>query len=768
MAIEQKNTTSNTDEKLDFSSKKSFLQKQRFTLAVIFVFSTLLFAYKDHFHNPFHFDDDHTIVKNAAIRNIQNIPSFFLDAKTFSSLPANQIYRPGLTTLNAIDYWIGGKEEPDSFYFHISIFVSYILLGLLLFLFLLKITEQVQPSSNNKYFALFGAGLYCLHTANAETINYVIARSDSFSTLMVMLALVIYQYKPTWRSKYIYIIPVIIGFFVKEPTIMTAPLLFIYILFFEKNLSLKDCFQTNGFKIALASFVKMIPIFIVSILLYLLSKNMAATTFSTGEMSTLHYILTQPFAIIHYINNFFLPVNLSADTDWTIISSVFDDRVLIGSAFVLGLIIYSTYASSKPMLRPLAFGIFWFLLALLPTSIIPLSEVINDHRTFFPYIGLIISTVWMLKIASNKYARINYLLIGIPILLLCGHAYGTIQRTELWSSGEKLWYDVTLKCPNSGRGLMNYGISQMAIGKYDIALEYLEKAKKITPRYNYLYINLGILKAELKKTAEAEADFQTAIRLNPMNPEGYYFYSNFLISQGKYLEANKLVLQGIQISPNHTQLKKTEQQLINYISNNKNGLTDAQQQVQEKPSAENYFALSVVAYQNKKYEMCIEASNNAIKLNSNYAEAYNNICTAQNMLGNFEAAVKAGKKGLQLQPGYILIENNLKVALSRKSMTDSMNLIITKNPTLENYINLSLLYYNFGCYQKCVAASTNALQYDANSDIAYNNICSAYNMLEKWELAIEAGEKGLKLSPENQLLKNNLLISKNGKLGLKN
>jgi protein O-mannosyl-transferase len=767
MAIEQKNTTSNTDEKLDFLSKKSFLQKQRFTLAVIFVLGLLLFAYKDHFHNPFHFDDDHTIVKNAAIRNIKNIPKFFTDAKTFSSLPANQIYRPGVTTLNAIDYWIGGQEEPNPFYFHISIFISYILLGLLLFLFLLKIFEQVQPSFNNRYFALFGAGLYCLHTANAETINYVIARSDSFSTLMIILALVIYQYKPDWRSKYIYIIPVIIGFFVKEPTIMTSPLLFIYILFFEKNLSLKDCFQTKGFKIALASFVKMIPIFSVSILLYLLSKNMAATTFSTGETSTIHYILTQPFAIIHYINNFFLPVNLSADTDWSLISSVFDDRVLIGAAFVLGLIIYSSYASSKPMLRPLAFGIFWFFLALLPTSIIPLAEVINDHRTFFPYIGLVISTAWLLKLVSNKYAQINYLMIGIPILVLIGHAYGTIKRTELWSSGEKLWYDVTIKSPNNGRGLMNYGISQMAIGKYDIALQYLEKAKKITPRYNYLFINLGILKSELKKPIEAEADFKTAIKLNPMNPEGYYFYSNFLISQERYVEANKLVSQGIKISPDHIQLKLAEQKLNNYILNNKNVFDVAFQHVQEKPTAKNFLELSLVAYQNKKYEECIDAANNAIKLNSNFAEAYNNICSAQNMLGNFEAAAKAGKKGLQLQPGYLLIENNLKVSLSRKKICDSMNLIIAKNPTYENYINLSLLYYNFGCYQKCVEASTNALLYDTNSDIAYNNICSAYNMLEKWELAIEAGEKGLKISPKNELLKNNLLVSINGKAALK-
>ena len=39
---------------------------------------------------------------------------------------------------------------------------------------------------------------------------------------------------------------------------------------------------------------------------------------------------------------------------------------------------------------------------------------------------------------------------------------------------------------------------------------------------------------------------------------------------------------------------------------------------------------------------------------------------------------------------------------------------------------------------------------------AYNNICAAYNRLGQWPKAIEFGEKGLKLNPDNQLLKNNL------------
>src|SRR5580700_4172344 len=68
-------------------------------------------AYWNHFNNPFHFDDNHTIVTNEAVRHIDSIPHFFKDATTFSSLPANQAWRPGITTIDAIDCWIGGKGE---------------------------------------------------------------------------------------------------------------------------------------------------------------------------------------------------------------------------------------------------------------------------------------------------------------------------------------------------------------------------------------------------------------------------------------------------------------------------------------------------------------------------------------------------------------------------------------------------------------------------------------------------------------------------------
>ncbi len=743
-----------------------------FYVLCLFTMALLIGAYSNHFNNPFQFDDAHTIVNNNAIRSLKNIPQFFKDARTTSSLPANQIYRPGLTTLNAIDYWIGGKPEPEPFYFHLSIFISYVLMGILLYFLLLKIFDQSIPHKWNKYFALFGAGFYSLHAANAETVNYVIARSDSFSTLMLVLSLVIYLYKPTWRNKFIFLIPVIIGFFVKEPTIMVAPLLLIYILLFIKELPIPSWFSLKGIKEGIASIFKLWALFVIIIILFILSTSMASSTFVPGGGSRYAYLLSQPFVIVHYFNNFLLPLNLSADTDWLPISNIFDDKVLTGSIFILAMIVTAIYCSAKKQLLPISFGIIWFLLALLPTSIMPLSEVLNDHRTFFPYIGLAIAAAGCLRLIAIKLQEqvenkfyYKTLIIALPVLLVCGHAYGTRQRNKVWSSGESLWFDVVQKSPNNGRGLMNYGLAKMSNKDYPAALDCFERALKLLPTYSYLYINMGVLKSLMGNQVEAEANFKQALFLNSSNPECFYYYSNWLRSQGRFGEALEQAKQGLKISPDHTGNKMLYNDLMELAVNENNQIVVAEKNAKDKPSADNYVSLSLIYYQKQQYEKCIEASNEAIKLKPESVEAYNNICSTQNILGNYDEAIKAGQQALKINPDFQLAKNNLADALSRKDKVNKLLALIQKDPSEANYINLSLLYYNLGSFQKCADAAVLALKSNPNSEAAYNNICSAYNMLKIWDKAIAAGEKGLKLNPSNQLLKNNLEVSKKGKAG---
>src|SRR5438105_14290288 len=128
----------------------------------------LLIAYVNHFHNSFHFDDAHTVENNASIRELRNIPLFFRDAATSSSLPSNQSYRPLVSTLLAIDYSLGHGLRP--FWFHLSIFALFVSLVLLLAFVIHRLLDFAARSPRNGWITLIAATWYGLHPANADTV----------------------------------------------------------------------------------------------------------------------------------------------------------------------------------------------------------------------------------------------------------------------------------------------------------------------------------------------------------------------------------------------------------------------------------------------------------------------------------------------------------------------------------------------------------------------------------------------------------------------
>src|SRR5215472_15428291 len=142
----------------------------------------LLAAYSNHFENSFHFDDAHTVVNNAAIQSLRNIPRFFTDATTFSSLPSNQSYRPIVSTLCAVDYKLGGLNP---LWFHLSISALFVTLVLLLASFIYRLIGSL-------WVAFTAAALYGLHPANADTTNYIIASAEIISTLGIVGSFAVY------------------------------------------------------------------------------------------------------------------------------------------------------------------------------------------------------------------------------------------------------------------------------------------------------------------------------------------------------------------------------------------------------------------------------------------------------------------------------------------------------------------------------------------------------------------------------------------------
>ncbi len=636
-------------------------------------------AYSNHFNNGFYFDDSHTIVSNSYIRDIGNIPLFFMDGSTSSSLPANQAYRPVVTTLNAIDYWIGGGLE--SFYFHLSIFICYAIQSILMFFLFKNLLNLSYAHRWNPYTAFFMTAFYALHTANAETINYIIARSDSFSTLCVIASLFLYQIRKT-RKYYLYLITMAIGICTKQTGVVFVPILFMYILFFEEKVSLKGLVTLKESRTIFNAFVKSAPVILLAAFLFLINQlylTPETTVSSNVTVSRFDYLITQFFVITHYIGNFFLPVRLSADPDFKIITSITDWRVIGGLLVIVVLLSLAVFTFRNMKTRPVSFGILWFLIALAPTSsLIPLYQMANDHRTFFPNIGLVLSVCWAFGLLLIKYEdaikknfALRLLCTLLATIIILAHAYGTYQRNIVWGSGESLWHDVTVKSPANGRGLMNYGLSQMERGRYEIALQYYEKALAYVPYYSYLHINLGILKNAMGKPDEAETYFKNALSYGKENPGSYYYYGKWLYEKKRGKEAKQLLEKGIEISPGHVKIRK----LLNTVTLSETDNIQARinilvESAKRKPTVENYLELSLAYYEGKFYENSLNACKKVLAIKPDEAIAYNNMCSAYIHLGRYDEAISAGKKALEILPGFERAKNNIKWAQQEMKRED--------------------------------------------------------------------------------------------------
>ena len=677
--------------------KRYFNSPWHYFALVVFV---TCIVYSNHFYNAFHFDDYHTVVNNLYIRSLKNIPLFFKDATTFSTLPSNQAYRPIVTTSLAIDYWLGNGY--NLFYFHLLTFILYLAQGWLMLLFFKKIFDISYLTNWNYYIALVAVAWYLMHPAMAETVNYVIARSDTQSTLFVVLAFVMYAYSGFCRKTFLYLIPVAIGALAKPTAVMFAPILFFYVVFFEKNISLTDFFRARHFKQIVNALVRTIPALIACALLYWWIDRFTPQTWKAGGNSALQYLITQPFVVSYYFGSLFLPIHLSADTDWKLLPDIWDIRFVIGVLFIIIMVVVAVGLSKTARTRPISFGILWFFLALVPSSsIIPLGEVMNDHRMFFPFVGLVMSVVWGLALVLMKYKTFyhkyaNIIISGLAIALI---AYGisTYQRNEVWHTEESLWYDVTVKSPANPRGLMNYGLAKMGNRELETAERYFTKALTITPYYYILHINLGVLKEAQGDTIKAETYFKNAVAYNNNNPDSWYFYGRFLLSQQRYNEAIETLLKTNEISPGYIssrellmriydrlqdyeklyQLAVSTLQLVpdnaealgfkESSSRKQSRLSYELERIRVNPSPEKYLSLSFTYYLAAEYRQSIEIAQEAVKMKPDYAEAYNNIGAAYIGLKDYDKAMLFLKKAIALNANYELAKNNLKLAESGMS-----------------------------------------------------------------------------------------------------
>jgi len=672
----------------------------------------------NHLGSSFHFDDVAVIVTNVSLEQLSNIPRFFTSPRTFSMLKESSAYRPLLSVWFALDYDL--VAEPLAFIFQLENFIWFLSLLVAIFGLFRLIPGGTWQSG------FFGALLFGLHPAIADTVNYPLQRGEIMGAFGVIAGFIVWIVWPRtlpetlplafpqipkdrWeefvRSYYpelsyfyllirnaplaFYMVPVILALLVEPATAVFAPILLVYILIFEKERGPR----------------RAIPAAVVCGGYWLIQ---AAFTWRLGDFSRLpllNYWLTQPWVAIRYLYAFFLPLHLSADTDFQPFAHFWSPLALAGYAGVALLARLAILAGRRKEWLAVSFGIWWFLIALVPDAITPDRVVEADWRMFLPFVGLTLAasrTAWIVFTRVYEWQHRPRTAVLTSLLAMCvllTYGFGTHERNKVWQSEATLWTDVMQKSPHNGRAFMHYALTRIADGDPDDALTYLQRAEMLSPHDAVIEINLARGYDTLSRPREATNYFLRAIADAPSYSPAYSAYSQSLDSQERLPEALAMATKAIRIDSwdlagRHTamdvmaqlhewaDLKRMAGETLDLYPGDPDSARSAlvaqigvdqvgrnEKLARTDPSVDHYLRLSVSYFEAKRYQDCILAAQQALKINPQLAEAYSNLAAAYNTLGRVDEAIAALQEEVRLNANLRGAKSNLQYELNRKAQS---------------------------------------------------------------------------------------------------
>jgi protein O-mannosyl-transferase len=298
----------------------------------------------------------------------------------------------------------------------------------------------------------------------------------------------------------------------------------------------------------------------------LLSDVSEGSRLQTG-MPRMDYLFTQFRVIVTYLRLLVLPVNQNLDYDYPIYRSFFTPEVFLSFLLLAALFSLALYLWFYPRLTPhasrlpasntqppapefrlVSFGILWFFLALaVESSLVPIVDVIFEHRLYLPSVGAAAAFASVFFLAGQRMANnANWcwtLVAAALVVLALG--VGTIQRNQVWGDETRLWRDVVAKAPGKARPYNNLGVVLNDSGQYREAMEILSRAIAIDPVYYQAYNNLGYAYIMTGQSSAALPLLKKAIRMAPEFVDPYTNLAGALNQLRQFRESAAFIEQNL-------------------------------------------------------------------------------------------------------------------------------------------------------------------------------------------------------------------------------
>lgn len=643
-------------------------EKRKIWLTGAVIFWVCFFAHFSALRGDFHFDDFHHIIDNPSVKNPPGFLYFFTHPESFSSISKGTLYRPITLLSFALNHKLAGEKASGWLIINLLLHSFNVLV---FFLLLYRWTRNFRS-------AVSGGLLFSVMAILAQPVNYLSNRATLLAVFFLLLALLSDGLEPSGKTSQKILRVLLSGLFywlgmLSKEIAVIFPALALIEDWFLKN---KKYERRRG----LAYLFYWINFGIFLLLRFTLFQTVGSYFY---PRSFLENLFTQAKVIFYYLFKIFFPVHLSVLPEFALSKSFTEPLALI-SIFAI-VIISGLGIIFRKKIWWLGFSWFWFLLALSPTSLIPLNVLASEERVYLASLGVILVLALFFEWVISHWRLVGYVFFG---LILIFQVLLLEQRIQVFRSEFSLWEDAIYKSPHLSNSYVMFGNALADAGRRAQALSFYQRALFYDPKNGQalagitkLYISddqpelvekiaqrylesaqhpsqkaealsfLAFSALERKRLMEAEELAKKAIENDPRQGNAYYVLARIYYLKGDKILAEQYARKAIELYPDMALAQALLGLILAETEKVEQAIPHLEKVVELSPSnAPGWLNLGLAYYQKGELDKAKEAMKKAIGLKSGYALAHYHLALIEYQANNYNQAESEMELCLQLDP----------------------------------------------------------------------------------------------------------------------
>jgi len=543
----------------------------------------------------FVWDDQFFIRDLPSVRSLKQVPEMFYRLDAQATHPDDfLVFRPIRTALYALLYFLGGKETPQPWIYHLANVLWHGATAMMLFAALTLLLRRWRndfTETETRWWSFFIALAFAVHPVTSEVVCWAKSLDDILAAFFTLAALRELLLPPEnkaarWRGLLFFALAV----YSKESAV---PFVVIPLVIFRKIHHL-------GWRqsISRTTWFLLVAVIYLANRHFVLGRSSQTAPISGSYGQTLIDMLPMMpkyFRLLWGVPPFFIDYSYLHGGCW-----FWSPEVLAGLALLIALVVTGVMAGRKSGWELLGFGLLWTGLFLLPVSnLLPMLQYMAERFLYLPLIGwliafaavvsffprqsiirvtaLVVILLWAVtawnrswiwqdpitlfvrssqegphtrRVEDNAVAAITYL----PQVqrFFSGNQTNSVQTSA--NVADSIAVLKTLEqayhlFPTNHIVLSYYGTSLALTGQAEKALPFLEKAAQLQPEKLDYWLNLARAALDARQSAPAKSALEKAAALAGDNPVVLQLRFKFCWQTEDYHAAREVMLRLNQIAP---------------------------------------------------------------------------------------------------------------------------------------------------------------------------------------------------------------------------